>query len=84
MKLFVVCWAGVRAMLTQAVAWLNGLGLVMLLYILQNPTAPAELIDLVPVGLQPIARVVLPFIWFSLVQRAKTFDAKRAAQGVSQ
>lgn len=83
MKLFIICWAGVRAMFTQAVSWLNGIGLVLMLYILQNPTAPAELIEVVPIGFQPVAKVLLPFVWFAMVQRAKTFDAARTAKAVN-
>lgn len=66
MRIFDRCrqWAG--TLLNS----LNALGLALLLYVSQNPSAPSELYDLFPEALRPIARVVIPVIWFLVVQKA--------------
>jgi hypothetical protein len=81
MNLLIICRDAVRHLFVEALGWLNALGVMLLLYVLQNPSAPGELLDLFPAGAQPCVKVLLPVVWFALVQRARSFDAKRKEAG---
>lgn len=63
---------------------LNALGSILLAYALLNPAAASDLLNLLPANLKTPAALVIPALWFGLVQYAKIRAIKPASADVPQ
>lgn len=72
--------ARVRAAYREVITWLNSGASLVALYALQNPVISDKVLFFVPDGaLRQLAAVVLPIIWFWVVQKGKEIDKQRQA-----
>lgn len=72
-------WSKVKAALSSLLNYLNLLGSVLLAYALANPSAAAELVQVLPEQYRPYAPI-LAGAWFFVVQWAKMSAIKKATQ----
>ena len=70
----------VRRALADLLNWLNGIGSVVLAYAMLNPTAASDFLNVLPDKLKTPVALMLPAIWFVVVQYAK---ARAVAKGAS-
>jgi hypothetical protein len=66
-----------RRILSDLLNWLNGLGSVVLAYALLNPSAGSDLINLLPDKLKTPVALMIPALWFGVVQYAKVKAIKK-------
>lgn len=63
--------------------WLNGFGALLLGFALVNPDARALFADALAALPEPwrtVAGIILPLIWFAIVQKAKQREVKKAVE----
>ena len=68
----------IRKALSDVLNWLNSIGSVLLAYALLNPTAGSDFLNLLPEKLKTPAALMLPTLWFCLVQYGKMRAIKKA------
>lgn len=59
---------------TEVVTKLNAIGALLALYALSNPSINESVLGFLPSDFQKIATVLLPLLWFMLVQKGKEID----------
>lgn len=70
----------VRDAYWYVMTWLNSAASLVCLYALQNPVISDRVLFFIPEGTaRDAASVILPLIWFWIVQKGKAIDEKRQA-----
>ena len=72
-----------RRIAADLLNWLNGLGSVLLIYALNNPTAASDLMNQLPERLKTPVALMAPVLWFVVVQYAKMLAIKKGPGSVS-
>lgn len=67
-----------KRVLSDLLNWLNGIGSIVLAYALLNPTAGSDLIALLPDKLKTPVALMVPTLWFGVVQYGKMRALKKA------
>lgn len=68
----------IRRAYSSVITWLNSIGLMLMLYIAANPNGYEEALSFLPDGtVRDIAKFVLPFLWFVVIQKGKELDKAR-------
>ena len=69
-----------KAAYRSIVTWLNSIGALIAAYALQNQVISDRVLFFIPEGpARDAASVILPIVWFWIVQKGKKIDEKRAA-----
>ncbi len=67
-----------KSLYQSLVTRLNIIGTLLMAYALNVPGGSDSIIEALPENLQPLGRVILPIIWFALVEGAKKRDTGKA------
>lgn len=70
--------ASIAAIRVTVLTQLNVLGTGLLVYVMEHPTAPAELLEAIPESFRGTARIALPIVWLVLIQYAIGHLKKKA------
>jgi hypothetical protein len=66
-----------RRAFSELLNWLNGIGSILLVYALANPTAASDLMNQLPEKFKTPVALAAPAAWFCVVQFAKVRALKR-------